>query len=351
MLDDMNVLTQRDTEHTLDSGVMQPEQLSMDVEITNRLEPGSKVKSVVFVGMGGSALASEFVKTWLGDAIRLPIEIVKTYTLPPHVDEDSLVILSSCSGNTEEVLEALEHTKERGAKCAVVAGGGRLAERAKEENLSHVILPPIKIQPRMLTFIQVRAIVSLLDMFGVIDGQRHLVEMSDMQDWLAQEAETWKKESSISQNYAKQLALMAVGKTAVFYGGDISKSLAYKWKISWNENAKNTAFWSVYPEFNHNEFIGWSSHPVEKPFAIFDLVSNHEHPRILKRFEISDRLLSGKRPKANTINLRGDSALQQLCWGHLLADFTSIYVGILNGVDPGPVPLVTKLKQELVAVK
>ena len=80
---------------------------------------------------------------------------------------------------------------------------------------------------------------------------------------------------------------------------------------------------------------------------MFDLISSFEHPRILKRFELSDRLLSGKRPKANRIELAGDTVLQQLLWGHVLADFTSIYVGILNNVDPGPVPLVTKLKQEL----
>ena len=99
---------------------------------------------------------------------------------------------------------------------------------------------------------------------------------------------------------------------------------------------------------NHNEFIGWSSHPVEKPFVVFDLKSSFEHERILKRFEITDRLLSGKRPKATPIELGGDTILKQLVWGCVLADFVSIYVAILNGVDPTPVDLVEKLKTELV---
>ncbi len=123
--------------------------------------------------------------------------------------------------------------------------------------------------------------------------------------------------------------------------------IAYKWKISWNENAKNVSFWNEYPEFNHNEFLGWTSHPVEKPFAVFDLISNFEHPRILKRFEISDRLLSGQRPKAMTIELKGKSPIAQMLWGSILADFVSIYVAVLNGVDPTPVPLIEKLKKEL----
>lgn len=348
MLDDMNILDQRDSEKTLESGVMQPDQLSMDVTVENPVDANKTITSLVFVGMGGSALAAEFVKTWLDDAIGLPIEIVKTYSLPAHVNENTLAIFSSCSGNTEEVLEALSAAAERGIPRAVIAGGGKLVEAAKDQGISFITLPPIKIQPRMLTFIQVRAIISLLTMYGVLDGQSYLDEMQAAHDWLADEMKAWKKDVPASDNYAKQLAQIAAGKNAVFFGGDISKPLAYKWKISWNENAKNTAFWNAYPEFNHNEFIGWSSHPVEKPFVIFDLISNLEHPRILKRFEISDQLLSGKRPKATVISLRGDTVLKQLCWGHLLADFTSIYVGIVNGVDPGPVPLVERLKKELV---
>ena len=152
---------------------------------------------------------------------------------------------------------------------------------------------------------------------------------------------------STDQNYAKQLALQAVGKTPVFYGGELTWSVAYKWKISWNENAKNVAFSNRYPEVSHNEFMGWTSHPVEKPFAVFDILSNLEYSQIKKRFEISDRLLSGRRPKAMTIELQGDTLLKQLLWGNVLADYASIYTAVLNNVDPGPVPLITKLKEEL----
>ena len=164
---------------------------------------------------------------------------------------------------------------------------------------------------------------------------------------LGQETLQWVSGVTTDNNYAKQLALMSVGKTPVFYGGDLTSPVAYKWKTVWNTNAKNVAFWDEYPEFNHNGFIGWTSHPIEKPFAVFDLVSSFENPQILKRFTVSDRLLSGQRPKALTIELKGDSVIAQLLWGSILADFTSIYVAILNGVDPMPVPIVEKLKKEL----
>ena len=114
-----------------------------------------------------------------------------------------------------------------------------------------------------------------------------------------------------------------------------------------NENAKNTAWTNQYPEFNHNEFIGWSSHPVEKPFAVVEFRSNLEHERVQKRFEVSERLLSGMRPSPIVITPKGETLLQQLAYSFALADFASIYVAVLNGVNPTPVELVEKLKVEL----
>lgn len=347
MLDDYNVLKQRDSERTLQSTPEQYKQVSMDLEIGAPEHDNRRVRNVVYVGMGGSALAPEFALTWLGCDLKVPFEIIKSYDIPGYVDEDTLVFVASCSGNTEEVIEAYHQARKRNAQVAVIAGGGKLFELADKDSVVHIKLPPIQIQPRMLTFIQVRALVVLLGHFGVLQPEAYLRQLEATSDWLRHVSERWASDVPIEQNYAKQLALLAVGKTPVFYGGYIARSLAYKWKISWNENAKNVAFWNYYPEFNHNEFIGWTSHPIEKPFAVFDLISDHERDRIHKRAEISDRLLSGKRPKATTIQLEGDSLLEQLLAGHVLADFVSIYVGILNNVDPGPVPLITKLKQEL----
>lgn len=347
MLDDMNVLTQRDTEQTLDSSVIQYQQTTLDVEIINSAHDGRAINRIVAVGMGGSALAPEFIKTWLDSELTVPYEIVKSYTLPSSINQYTLVIASSCSGNTEEVLAALDFARQKGAQLAVVAGGGSLVSVAEQHGIAHVVLPPIKIQPRMLTFIQVRAHVALMSLFGLVDGERLLESIGATHEWLQEETQQWAKEVPTDKNLAKQIALQAVGKTPVFYGGPLTASIAYKWKISWNENAKNVAVWNQYPEVSHNEFIGWSSHPVEKPFAVFDLVSALEHSHVVARFDITDRLLSGRRPAATRIDISGPDLLHQLLRAHVLGDFASIYTGILNGVDPGPVPLVTKLKNEL----
>lgn len=345
MLDDANVIKQRDPGGALLIAGEQHTQASFDASIWNEEHDDRQILNVVVAGMGGSALAAGLAKSWLKSDIKIPFEVVRSYTLPSYVGPNTLVIASSYSGNTEETIGCLEQAEVKGAQLAIIASSGKLIDDAASYHIAHVALPT-DLQPRMAVIYNLRALLSLLVHFDIISRDR-FDEVANISGWLASESSLWVSDIPTERNYAKQLALSAVGKTAVFYGGELTAPIAYKWKISWNENAKNLAFWNQLPEFNHNEFIGWTSHPIEKPFAVFDIISNLEHPQVLKRFEISDRLLSGKRPKSTAIKLAGESAIQQLLWGSILADFVSIYVAILNGVDPTPVPLIEKLKSEL----
>ena len=93
--------------------------------------------------------------------------------------------------------------------------------------------------------------------------------------------------------------------------------------------------------------LGWTSHPVDKPYAVVELRSNFEHPRVQKRFEVAEKLLSGRRPAAHVIEAQGSSLLEQLLWTIALGDFVSLYVAILNGLNPTPVDLIEKFKKSL----
>ena len=345
MLDDLNVIGQRDPHGALQVAAAQYDQTRFPVEISNPDHDHRPITKIVIAGMGGSALAALVVKSWLKNRLSVPFEVVRTYSLPHYVDESTLVIASSYSGNTEETISGLEEANERGAQIAIISAGGKLIEYASQHNTAHVQLPA-DLQPRMAVIYNLRALVAILAHFEIVDFDI-FDEIKASADWLAAETANWTSDVTTDKNYAKQLALHAVGKTPIFYAGSLMAPVAYKWKISWNENAKNVAFWNELPEFNHNEFMGWTSHPIEKPFAVFDLVSHLEHPQILKRFEVSDRLLSGQRPKSTVVTMAGDTVIAQMLWGSILADFVSIYVAILNGVDPTPVPLIEKLKKEL----
>lgn len=345
ILDNANVRAQKDPSGALKVAAEQFTQTNFDARIWSPEHDNRAITSVVITGMGGSALAALVMKVVLQGELDIPFEIVRGYDLPAYVNEHTLVIASSYSGNTEETLSALEVAEKAGAQLAIVASGGKLIDTASSLSIAHIVVPA-GIQPRMAMIYNLKSLFVLLAHFGVIPDT-WAEDLDRMTNWLSNETAQWLPDVPTDQNYAKQLALQAVGKTPVFYGSPITAPLAYKWKISWNETAKNLAFWNEYPEFNHNEFMGWVSHPVEKPFVIFDIKSSFDSARVRQRFELSDRLLSGKRPAAHEIVLRGNTPLEQLVWGCILADFASIYTALLNGVDPVPVTLIEKLKQEL----
>lgn len=342
MLDDLKYVSQVDKSDALGFAGKQPEQLSFKFGVQPALL-NQELKNVVFSGMGGSSLVAELVQTW--PQLKVPFIISKDYSLPGWVDETSLVICSSYSGNTEETLSSLEEALRSGAQVAVIAHGGRLLEVAKSKDLLLLELPECP-QPRTSVFYAYRAVVEIFVAAGLVNP-KVLTDLEAVVEKLEAVTAGWKEDVPESQNLAKQLAKKMEGKTPIIYGGSLTYPAAYKWKIDVNENAKNTAWCNRLPEFNHNEFIGWSSHPIEKPFAVIDLVSSFEHQRVLKRFAVTDRLLSGKRPKATSIEAQGDTVLEQLLYLVLLGDFATTYLAILNNVDPTPVDLVEKFKKEL----
>jgi glucose/mannose-6-phosphate isomerase len=172
-------------------------------------------------------------------------------------------------------------------------------------------------------------------------------ELGETGGWLESQKDSWRPDVAKKDNLAKQIAMELAGKTVIVYSGPLLFPAANKWKICCNENAKNLAWANQYPEFNHNEFIGWSSHPTEKPCAVVEIRSNLENERTQKRFKITERLLSGKRPMPIVVEPKGDTHLQQLLWSSMLGDFVTIYLALLNNQNPTPVDLVEKFKAEL----
>lgn len=343
MLDDANIIKQRDPEDFLGFASRQPEQLKHDFGIakTAKFKP---VSHVVFTGMGGSSLVAELMRTW--PVLEVPFTIVKGYDLPASVrNESTLVIAGSYSGNTEETLEALEQARKNNAQIAIIAHGGKLAENAKQNNDVFAELPACP-QPRASVFYAYRAVSEILVAAGLAKPG-DITKLESLVDRLEKAVRTWTSDIPTEHNPAKQVAHKMAGKTPIIYAGPLMYPAAYKWKIDVNENAKNTAWCNFIPEFNHNEFLGWSSHPIEKPFAVIDLISSFEHPRVLKRFEVSDRMLSGMRPARTVVEARGETPLEHMLYLVLFGDFATTYLGILNGVDPTPVALVEKFKKEL----
>lgn len=341
MLDDLKFIHEKDPQDALGVVEKQWQQLEHQFDVT--FAPSNEIRNVVLAGMGGSALPGVFFSSWPG--MNVPLEIVRNYELPNYVDENTLVIASSYSGNTEESLSALAEAETKGAQIVVIAAGGQLLDHAHQKNYPLFQIPG-GVQPRMTSFYFLVALIQLFESLKLV-GAGCLSDLKTTSPWLKEEIQAWTAEVPASKNPAKQLAQELMGKTVIIYSGPKLFPAANKFKICINENAKNLAWVNQYPEFSHNEFIGWSSHPIQKPYAVVEIRSNLEHPRVQKRFELSERLLSGKRPASNVIVPKGETLIQQLLWTAVHDDFVSIYLALLNGVNPTPVELVEKLKKEL----
>lgn len=341
MLDDLKLIHERDGQDALGVAEKQWQQLMHDYGVN--FQPNGVIKNIVLAGMGGSALAATLFGSWPG--VSVPFEVVRGYELPQYIDPETLFIASSYSGNTEETLAALNTAEERNCQIVVLAAGGALETRAQEKGYPFYKIPD-GFQPRMAVFYNFAALTQLFDQTG-LTGEGRPDELRAAAEWLSGNQAEFLPTVPVEKNPAKKLALELMGKSPVIYAGPKFFPAAYKWKINFNENSKNVAWCNQIPEFNHNEFLGWTSHPVDKPYAVIDLRSNLEHEQVQKRFEVTERLLSGQRPAPHVVQAQGEALLQQLLWTITLGDFVSLYLALLNGLNPTPVDLIEKFKKSL----
>jgi glucose/mannose-6-phosphate isomerase len=344
MLDDLKYIHEKDTYDALGTVGKEWEQLHKTYDLPMIR---GQFANVVHAGMGGSALWALVAQSW--PMFNIPFEVTKGYDIPPYVNQKTLFIAASVSGNTEETLSSLAQAEARGATIVVIASGGKLAEIAKAKNYPFIELPVLR-PPRYGMFNGLKGLVILGEKLGILAAENTVKEMEDSAEFVKATLDGWRADIPTTQNLAKQLAQECMGKSVVIYGGPLMAPAAHKWKIGFNENAKNVAWEYQFPEFNHNEFTGWTSHPTNKPYAIFYLLSSFDNDRIKKRFALSEQLLSGRWPAPHHVEVQGETKLKQLLWAIALGDFVSVYTALLNGLSPidmGNDDIIEKFKSEM----
>lgn len=342
MLDDATAIAKLDSQHTLAEVGRFAEQLRTEIHAVPVFAPTEEIVNVVYAGMGGSALAALLVQSW--PTMRVPFEVVRDYNLPAYIGVKTLVIISSYSGNTEETISALYEAESKGAQIAVIAGGGKLAELATQRGYSLATLPEV-VQPRFVVGYNFKALLGILQTADLFWGD--MAELTQAADFLSEVAKELGPDVPTERNPAKQFAQKCVGKSVVIYAGHKLAPAAYKWKIGFNENAKQIAWCGQLPEFNHNEIVGWLRHPEHKPYVVIDLHSSFEHPRIRTRFRVAEELLAKTRPSSFLIEAQGGTLLEHVLWASLFGDYVSIYTALLSGEDPAPIDIIEHFKQAL----
>ncbi len=305
-----------------------------------------QVRNIVVAGLGGSAIGGDLARSYLAKNIRIPFVICRNYTLPNWVLPATLVIVSSYSGNTEETLSALQDALQRGAKIISLTSGGEMERISAREKIPCVLLPK-GYQPRAALGYSFAPILVLVERLGFVDGEE--TNLGKVKDFLEKNRNKYRVEIKSEKNPAKQLAMKLHKKLPIIYAStDHFDAVSTRWKGQFCENAKMLAFNNVFPEFNHNELVGWKVlSDYRDDLIVVILKDSGDHPRIQKRMEIVKGIIEKLKVEVIEVESSGENLLSRMFSLIQLGDFTSFYLSILNGEDPSPVKVIDFLKNEL----
>jgi glucose/mannose-6-phosphate isomerase len=298
---------------------------------------------LVVCGMGGSAIGGDLAVAGLGDRATRPIATVRGYALESWTPPESLVLCSSYSGNTEETLACFDAAGAAGAQRAVLTTGGRLARVAREEGVP-VIGAPAGMQPRAAVLYMTVGALECAALAGAAPSLRSEIDTATA--LLEQLVGEWGPDAG-GDSTAKRLARSLRGTVPIVYGAGPTVAPARRWRTQINENAKTPAFVSELPEANHNEICAWGRGRRVAPLAGVFLEDPDHHPRIRRRIELTAAEVERTGGPAVRVRARGESRLERVLSLVLLGDLVSVYLAVLDGIDPTPVEAIERFKAAL----
>lgn len=295
----------------------------------------SDTQNVLICGMGGSGIGGSMVQTWLQEEISVPVSITKDYSIPNFVGENTLVIGSSYSGNTEETLSAIEAARKKGARIIGICSGGKLEEFCKSSGFDFVKVPGGNPPRTALAF----SLVQLLNVFAVtgMSSTERLKEMEAARDLIQAEQETIHLK-------AKGLAEHLHQKVGIMYGTSDYEPVLVRARQQFNENSKYLCWHHALPEMNHNELVGWGG--GDRRFAPVFFLTKGNHPRNDKRIEITRDKISAKTAIFD-IEAKGNSQIEQSIYLINLVDWASFYLAAMDDIDTIDIAVIDYLKSEL----
>lgn len=312
------------------------------VESANLSEWDSPAGLVV-AGMGGSAIGGRLARAALGDHASRPLLSARAYGLPPWTTPETTVLCSSYSGNTEETLACYEAAGALGARRIVATSGGELADLARKDGVP-VIPVAGGLQPRAAVAYMTVAALEVAALCGC--GPRLTSEIDVAAEHLEALVIEWGPDSP-DDSEAKALARTLLGTVPLVLGAGLTTPLAYRWKTQLNENAKIPAFAGELPELDHNEIQGWDGAAELGRFAAVLLDDADLHPRVKERLEVTEQVVASQAAATAIVSSRGTTSVERVFSLVVLGDLVSLYLAVLRGVDPTPVPAIDRFKAAL----
>lgn len=298
-----------------------------------------KFSNILICGLGGSGIGGTIVNDIVSPLSNIPILATKDYSVPNFVDENTLVIASSYSGNTEETIFALQKCIERNAEICVVTSGGKLKDIAIKNNFNHIIIPGGH-PPRAMFGYAFTELFYVLNHYGVIDDS--------FQNDFKNAIKILNTEKQEIQKQAILLAEKMYNQTPVIYVANGFEGVAIRFRQQINENSKMLCWHHVVPEMNHNELLGWRTNVDNLAVVYFRNKSDYDRNQI--RIDINKKVISKFTNNITEIWSKGDSVIENTLYHINLGDWVSWYLSEMNNVDAIEIDVINYLKGELAKI-
>ncbi len=314
------------------------------------------VRRVVVQGMGGSAIAGDIAAEAV-EALREPgttgprIDVFRDYGAHPAAGPDTLVIVMSHSGRTEEALSGVEASRERGTHLIVMTGGGPLEEAARDNSIPIAMMPENGGPPRTYLPYALGAMLRIFVDLGIAPPGTESALTDAVAELETRQADfdTGCNQTEAGRaNPAKELARALSGRIPVIVSARGLDSAARRWKTQLNENAKTPAWTEELPEMHHNAIVGFEQPDFSDNLTVVLLGPPTAGPRSLHdRYNISRHILSDLGISVHWPTLSAAAPVARLLEAVLLGDYVSYYLALVNGVDPTPTMALDSIKAQI----
>lgn len=314
-------------------------QLSEAIQIGENCKlslPKNPIQNVVISGLGGSGIGGTIVSQLVEHESPVPVVVNKKYFVPAFVAKNTLSVISSYSGNTEETIAAMHESINKGAHVVCVTSGGIIAETAQKNNLDLILIPG-GMPPRACLAYSLTQLLFILKHYELtkIDIQQSYKNVIHLLD----------TETKNILAEAKAIAEKIYTKIPVIYSADMTEGIAVRFRQQINENSKMLCWHHALPEMNHNELVGWRTKNNNLAVIIFKTPFDYE--RTVFRFEFTKNVCKQYTDTIIELMGKGNNPLEAALYLIHLGDWISVYAAELRGVDATEVNIIVNLKSEL----
>jgi glucose/mannose-6-phosphate isomerase len=300
------------------------------------ISPSKNVQNIVITGLGGSGIGGTIISELVSDSCTLPIIINKDYFLPAFVNENTLLIVSSYSGNTEETLSAMQQAISKKAQIVCITSGGKVLELAKQHQFDFIEIPGGNPPRSCIGY----SLVQLIKVLVAKDFADKTL-FSDLEKAIA----LLDKENAAIKIESQKIAEKLLNKITVIYSLGTCEGAVVRFRQQINENSKMLCWHHVFPEMNHNELVGWTEKNDDLVVVTFH--TSFDYNRTKKRYEVFKPIFEKYSSGVIDIAAKGESKLEQFLYLINIGDWISCDIADLRGIDPVEVNVINHLKGEL----